>query len=68
VTGSRSRAWSRSATVSGRSWVRLATDLPTGRVEIVSRRTGRRDYLYTLRRPETEAVFARDDCSPVSSS
>lgn len=51
-------------TVSGRSWVRLVTDLPTGVLEIVSRRTGLRDYLDTLRSSDTEAVFARDDLLP----
>jgi predicted ATP-grasp superfamily ATP-dependent carboligase len=48
----------------GRSWVRLVTDLPTGVLEILSRRTGVLDYLRTLRRSDTEAVFARDDLLP----
>jgi predicted ATP-grasp superfamily ATP-dependent carboligase len=48
----------------GRSWVRLVTDLPTGVLEILSRRTGLRDYLRSLRRSDTEAVFARDDLLP----
>jgi predicted ATP-grasp superfamily ATP-dependent carboligase len=48
----------------GRSWVRLVTDLPTGVLEIASRRTGVRDYLRSLRRSDTEAVFARDDLLP----
>jgi len=50
--------------VTGRSWVRLVTDLPTGVLEIASHRTGLRDYLRTLRRSDTEAVFARDDLLP----
>jgi predicted ATP-grasp superfamily ATP-dependent carboligase len=44
--------------------VRLVTDLPTGVLEIASRRTGVRDYLRSLRRSDTEAVFARDDLLP----
>jgi hypothetical protein len=44
--------------------VRLVTDLPTGVLEIVSRRTGLLDYLRSLRRSDTEAVFARDDLLP----
>jgi D-aspartate ligase len=50
--------------VVGRSWIRLVTDLPTGVLELLSRRTGLRDYLHTLRSSDTEAVFARDDLLP----
>jgi D-aspartate ligase len=50
--------------VSGRSWVRLVTDLPTGVLEILSRRTRLRDYVRSLRTSDTEAVFARDDLLP----
>src|SRR5207344_1712570 len=50
--------------VAGRSWVRLVTDLPTGVLEISSRRIRLRDYIRTVRRSDTEAVFARDDILP----
>ncbi|MFL5941137.1 MAG: ATP-grasp domain-containing protein [Gaiellaceae bacterium] len=50
--------------IAGRSWVRLVTDLPTGVLEIFSRRTRLRDYIWTLRTSDTEAVFARDDLLP----
>jgi D-aspartate ligase len=48
----------------GRSWVRLVTDLPTGVLEILSRRTGMLDYLRSIFRSDTEAVFALDDLIP----
>ncbi|HUK95781.1 MAG TPA: hypothetical protein VLU96_12130 [Gaiellaceae bacterium] len=50
--------------VAGRSWVRLVTDLPTGVLEISSRRIRVRDYIRTVRRSDTEAVFAKDDILP----
>lgn len=50
--------------VVGRSWIRLVTDLPTGVLELLSRRTGLREYARTLRCSDTEAVFARDDLLP----
>jgi D-aspartate ligase len=51
-------------TEAGVGWVRLATDLPTAAVEIVGRRLSLRDYLGSLRRADTEAVFTRDDPLP----
>ena len=48
----------------GVSWIRLVTDLPTGIVEIVGRRLRVRDYVRSVRRSNTEAVFARDDLLP----
>jgi D-aspartate ligase len=50
--------------VPGRSWVRLVTDVPTGVLEILSRRTGVVDYLRSVWRSNTESVFARDDPLP----
>jgi len=50
--------------VPGQSWVRLVTDLPTGILEIVGRRLRVRDYVRSVRRSNTEAVFARDDLLP----
>lgn len=50
--------------VPGQSWVRLVTDLPTGILEIVARRLRIRDYVRSVRRSNTEAVFARDDLLP----
>jgi D-aspartate ligase len=48
----------------GQAWLRLATDLPVGVLEILRRQTRVRDYLRTLRSASTEAVFARDDPLP----
>jgi len=48
----------------GRTWLRLATDLPVGVLEISRRQIRLRDYLRTLRSASTEAVFARDDPVP----
>jgi D-aspartate ligase len=48
----------------GVRWVRLATDLPTGLVEIARGRLKLRDYIRSLRRADTEAVFSRDDPMP----
>jgi D-aspartate ligase len=48
----------------GRTWLRLATDLPVGVLEILRRQTRLRDYVRTLRTANTEAVFARDDPLP----
>lgn len=53
-----------SRAVPGRSWIRLATDVPTGALEILSRRLRLRDYVMTVGRSDTEAVFARDDVVP----
>ena len=48
----------------GRTWLRLATDLPVGVLEILRRQTRLTDYLRTLRTASTGAVFARDDPVP----
>lgn len=51
-------------TTAGVGWVRLLTDLPTAAVEIAAGRLGVREYARSLRRADTEAVFARDDLLP----
>jgi D-aspartate ligase len=48
----------------GVRWVRLATDLPTGALEIARRRLGCRAYLRSLLRADTEAVFELRDPLP----
>lgn len=48
----------------GRTWLRLATDLPVGALEISRRQIRLRDYLRTLWTASTEAVFAKDDPVP----
>ena len=48
----------------GVRWVRLLTDTPTAVVEIVQRRLTARQYVRSLLRADTEAVFARDDPLP----
>ncbi|HEX2078345.1 MAG TPA: hypothetical protein VHG08_11570 [Longimicrobium sp.] len=48
----------------GVRWVRLVTDLPTGVLEVASRRTGVLDYLGSLRRADAESVFCREDPLP----
>jgi hypothetical protein len=48
----------------GIRWVRLATDIPTGFVEIGGRRLSALNYARTLFHADTEAVFARDDPLP----
>jgi D-aspartate ligase len=48
----------------GVRWVRLATDLPTGALEIARRRLGLRSYLRSLLRANTEAVFELRDPLP----
>jgi D-aspartate ligase len=45
-------------------WIRLATDLPTGLMEILGGRLNWRAYLRTLRSCQVEAVFSRDDFLP----
>lgn len=47
-----------------RTWLRLATDLPVGILDILQRRTALREYIKTVRSATTEAVFARDDLIP----
>lgn len=48
----------------GVKWVRLATDLSTGLVEILSRRLGAWSYLCSLKDMKAEAVFSRKDPLP----
>ena len=48
----------------GVRWVRLATDLPTGVLEIARRRLGAGAYLRSLMRANTEAVFSLRDPLP----
>lgn len=48
----------------GISWVRLATDLPTGLVEILGGRLDWRSYIRSLRGAQVEAVFSREDPLP----
>jgi predicted ATP-grasp superfamily ATP-dependent carboligase len=48
----------------GVRWVRLATDLPTGVLEIARRRLGAGAYLRSLMQANTEAVFSLRDPLP----
>jgi D-aspartate ligase len=48
----------------GVRWVRLATDLPTGLLEMARRRLGLRAYLRSLVSADTEAVFDLRDPVP----
>jgi D-aspartate ligase len=48
----------------GVCWIRLATDIPTAVAELVRRRIDVGAYVRSLRRANTEAVFARDDPLP----
>lgn len=48
----------------GVKWVRLATDFPTGLVELLGRRMGWRAYIRSLRSAQVEAVFSREDPLP----
>jgi D-aspartate ligase len=48
----------------GVRWVRLATDLPTGLLEMARGRLSWRPYLRSLVRADTEAVFDRRDPLP----
>jgi len=48
----------------GVRWVRLTTDLPTALVEVARRRLKLRDYLASMLRADTEAVFATRDPLP----
>jgi len=48
----------------GVRWVRLVTDLPTGVLEVASRRVGLGEYLRTVRDADAESVFCRDDPMP----
>jgi predicted ATP-grasp superfamily ATP-dependent carboligase len=46
------------------SWIRLATDVPMAAKELASRRLHWRAYLRSLRQPDIESVFCRDDPAP----
>lgn len=48
----------------GVKWVRLATDLSTGLVEILGKRLGWRTYLRSLKHVQAEAVFTLKDPLP----
>lgn len=48
----------------GVRWVRLVTDLPTGVLEVASRRVGLMQYLRSVRDADAESVFCRDDPMP----
>lgn len=48
----------------GVKWVRLATDLSTGLVEILDKRLSWRAYLHSLKHVQAEAVFTRKDPLP----
>ncbi len=48
----------------GLSWIRLMTDLPAGIMEVSGRRLRLGDYIRTLRKAHTEAVFSREDPFP----
>ena len=48
----------------GLSWIRLLTDLPTGIIEVSGRRLRLGDYIRTLRKAHTEAVFSKEDPFP----
>lgn len=48
----------------GVRWVRLVTDLPTGVLEVASRRVGVMQYLRSVRDADAESVFCRDDPLP----
>jgi D-aspartate ligase len=48
----------------GVSWIRLVTDLPTGIVEMLSRRLDWREYVRSLKNAQVEAVFNREDPLP----
>jgi predicted ATP-grasp superfamily ATP-dependent carboligase len=49
---------------SGVRWIRLLTDTPTAFVEMYRRRLSVRQYVRSLARADTDAVFARDDPLP----
>jgi D-aspartate ligase len=49
---------------SGRLWMRLLTDVPTGIVEVIGGRLRLREYVQSLRKFHTEAVFSKADPLP----
>ena len=50
--------------ITGVSWLRLSTDLPTSLLEIARGRLSARGYLRSFRGPRARAIFARDDPLP----
>lgn len=48
----------------GVTWIRLATDLPTGILAIIGGRLGWKDYLRSVTTFDEEAVFKREDPLP----
>lgn len=46
------------------TWIRLTTDIPTAALEFARRRLDWRAYLRSLRAPQVESVFSRDDLRP----
>jgi predicted ATP-grasp superfamily ATP-dependent carboligase len=50
--------------IPGHLWIRLLTDVPTGIVEVSGRRMRLRDYLESLCRVHTDAVFSKEDPLP----
>jgi D-aspartate ligase len=46
------------------SWIRLATDVPMAAKELAGGRLDWRAYVRSLRRPDVESVFCRDDPAP----
>jgi len=51
-------------TVTGVSWIRLATDVPTVAIELARRRLDWRSYARSLRPLHAESVFSHDDVRP----
>jgi D-aspartate ligase len=51
-------------TQTGVKWVRLATDLPTGILEMLKGRQGCRAYFQSLKGFQVESVFSREDPLP----
>ena len=51
-------------TVTGVSWIRLATDVPTVAIELARRRLDWRSYVWSLRPLHAESVFSHDDVRP----
>lgn len=48
----------------GIRWIRLATDLPVGMLEILAQQLTIRSYLASVRRSNVESVFCRGDLRP----
>ncbi len=50
--------------IPGHLWIRLSTDVPTGTLDVAGRRIKLRDYIESLRRNHTDAVFSSEDPFP----